>query len=100
MVFAGSSGWSRLNCNMAEKSDGKHNCKFQMCYGLEWTKHDRISVIYFFAAEARKNPTINEERLHALCILTYSDNQELQRSAALCFAEISDRSKYSVYSQT
>ena len=41
-----------------------------------------------------KVPTINDDRLKSLCILTYSDNVELQRSAALCFAEFSDRSKY------
>ena len=40
-----------------------------------------------------KVPTINDDRLKSLCILTYSDNVELQRSAALCFAEFSDRSK-------
>ncbi|XP_077989675.1 uncharacterized protein LOC144444144 [Glandiceps talaboti] len=35
--------------------------------------------------------TINEDRLRALLILTYSENTELQRSAALCYAEISER---------
>lgn len=42
-----------------------------------------------------KDATINGERLRALCILTYSDNLELQRSAALCYAEISAKSEYS-----
>ena len=36
--------------------------------------------------------SLNDERLRALCILTYSDNTELQRSAALCFAELSESS--------
>lgn len=38
-----------------------------------------------------KGVSINEERLRALCILSYSDNTDLQRSAALCFAELGER---------
>ena len=46
-------------------------------------------VVYLDAGQV---PVISEEHLRALQILTYSDNEELQRSAALCFVEISERS--------
>ncbi|PIK33885.1 putative vacuolar protein 8 [Apostichopus japonicus] len=36
-------------------------------------------------------PVLTPQRLRALCILTYSENSDLQRSAALCLAEISER---------
>lgn len=45
-------------------------------------------------SEANGEPVLTDEHIRALCILTYSDNTELQRSAALCFTEISDRSKF------
>ncbi len=48
--------------------------------------------VYILSDESKK-PTISDEHLRALCILTYSDNAELQRSAALCFAELSERSE-------
>ena len=54
----------------------------------------RIMLLQFVFTEQSKNPTINEQRLRALCILTYSDNEELQRSAALCYAEVSEKSRF------
>lgn len=54
------------------------------------------NLLQYLESEGIDNPTINDERLRALCILTYSDNEELQRSAALCYAEISDRMKAAV----
>ena len=47
----------------------------------------------FLFTEYEEKPTISEERLEALCTLTYSENSDLQRSAALCLAEISERCK-------
>ena len=44
-----------------------------------------------------KETGMTADRLRALCILTYSDNIGLQRSAALCFAELSTRSKDMLY---
>jgi len=55
--------------------------------------HDLLA--YLDSADS-KEPTINDARLKALCVLTYSDNDTLQRSAALCFAEISDRMRSAV----
>ena len=48
----------------------------------------------FLIAEANGDPVLCEEHVRAMCILSYSDNAELQRSAALCFTEVSERSKY------
>lgn len=36
---------------------------------------------------------INEDSLLNLCTLAYSDNVDLQRSAALCFSEFSEKCK-------
>ena len=52
-----------------------------------------VTVLCVHVVGEAKDPSINDERLQALCILTYSDNVELQRSAALCFAEISQLSE-------
>ncbi|XP_071503216.1 uncharacterized protein [Diadema antillarum] len=48
-------------------------------------------LLNYLNRECEEKPTISEERLEALCTLTYSENADLQRSAALCLAEISER---------
>ncbi|XP_030830696.1 vacuolar protein 8 [Strongylocentrotus purpuratus] len=48
-------------------------------------------LLHYLNREYEEKPTISEERLEALCTLTYSENADLQRSAALCLAEISER---------
>ena len=40
--------------------------------------------------------TISEDKLRDLCTLAYSDNVDLQRSAALCFSELSEKCELSV----
>lgn len=53
---------------------------------VELSSVTRIRVLDTSSARA-----LNAERLQSLCTLAYSDNAELQRSAALCFSEISER---------
>jgi len=36
---------------------------------------------------------LSDDKLQSLCTLAYSDNIDLQRSAALCFSEISEKSE-------
>ena len=38
-------------------------------------------------------PSLSDDKLQSLCTLAYSENVDLQRSAALCFSEISERSE-------
>lgn len=47
----------------------------------------------FFSSDEKAEPVLSSEHIRALSILTYSDNAELQRSAALCMLEISERCK-------
>lgn len=47
----------------------------------------------FFSSDEKAEPVLSSEHIRALSILTYSDNAELQRSAALCTLEISERCK-------
>ncbi|XP_070533914.1 uncharacterized protein [Ptychodera flava] len=57
-------------------------------------EEERIAVndlLSYLNKDNGEKTTINDDRLRALLILTYSDNVELQRSAALCYAEISER---------
>ncbi|CAH1774891.1 unnamed protein product [Owenia fusiformis] len=58
---------------------------------MEEEKRAVQNLLLYLDSEENINPSINEERFRALCILTYSDNTELQRSAALCFAEFGER---------
>ncbi|XP_033640606.1 vacuolar protein 8-like [Asterias rubens] len=48
-------------------------------------------LLNYLNREYEEKPTLSEERLRAINILTYSHNDDLQRSAALCLAEISER---------
>ncbi|XP_022101489.1 vacuolar protein 8-like [Acanthaster planci] len=48
-------------------------------------------LLNYLNREYEEKPTLSEERLRAINILTYSRNDDLQRSAALCLAEISER---------
>ena len=50
-------------------------------------------LLLLFFPEETKNPVLDENHVRALGILTFSDNTELQKSAALCYSEISDKSK-------
>lgn len=49
---------------------------------------------FFNSSDEKAEPVLSSEHIRALSILTYSDNAELQRSAALCMLEISERCKY------
>ncbi|OWF43479.1 vacuolar protein 8-like [Mizuhopecten yessoensis] len=51
------------------------------------------NLLHYLEHEANGEPVLNEEHVRALSILAYSDNVELQKSAALCFTEISERTK-------
>ena len=51
--------------------------------------HKKWSV---FSGEV-KSPVLTDEHIRALKILTFSDNRDLQRSAALCYSEVSEKSK-------
>ncbi|KAJ8322256.1 hypothetical protein KUTeg_000727 [Tegillarca granosa] len=65
-------------------------------YGMILLDNEKVAVqnlLRYLEEEANGNPVLTDEHIRALCILTYSDNTELQRSAALCFTEISDRMK-------
>ncbi|KAJ8020767.1 Vacuolar protein 8 [Holothuria leucospilota] len=48
-------------------------------------------LLTYLNREHEMKPVLTPQRLRALCILTYSENADLQRSAALCLAEISER---------
>ena len=39
--------------------------------------------MYYFFLEANSDPVLTEEHIRAMCILTYSDNEELQRDRHL-----------------
>lgn len=54
--------------------------------------HEYKSDFFNFSDE-KAEPVLSSEHIRALSILTYSDNAELQRSAALCMLEISERCK-------
>ena len=69
-------------------------CHIKLYFNSLIAPTPRSFTFYVYVSADSKDPSINAERLRALCILTYSDNVELQRSAALCFAELSERSEY------
>ncbi|XP_066268414.1 uncharacterized protein [Branchiostoma lanceolatum] len=54
-------------------------------------EREAVNRLLRFLEQKEEKPLLTDERLHALCTLSYSDNVELQRSAALCFSEISSR---------
>ncbi|XP_078584645.1 uncharacterized protein LOC144866825 [Branchiostoma floridae x Branchiostoma japonicum] len=54
-------------------------------------EREAVNRLLRFLEQKEEKPHLTDERLHALCTLSYSDNVELQRSAALCFSEISSR---------
>ncbi|XP_033727812.1 vacuolar protein 8-like [Pecten maximus] len=51
------------------------------------------NLLHYLEHEANGDPVLNDEHVRALSILASSDNVELQKSAALCYTEISERSK-------
>ncbi|XP_053383044.1 uncharacterized protein LOC123539888 [Mercenaria mercenaria] len=51
------------------------------------------NLLLYLEDEDTKNPVLDENHIRALGILTFSDNTELQKSAALCYSEISDKMK-------
>ncbi|KAL4217568.1 Vacuolar protein 8 [Mactra antiquata] len=51
------------------------------------------NLLRYLEDEETKNPVLDENHIKALSILTYSDNTDLQRSAALCYSEISEKMK-------
>ncbi|XP_072042149.1 uncharacterized protein [Amphiura filiformis] len=48
-------------------------------------------LLNYLNREYEEKPVLSKDRQHALSILTYSHNEDLQRSAALCLAELSER---------
>ena len=58
-------------------------------------------VVIFLCMFTGPGPSsIGEESLLNLCTLAYSDNVDLQRSAALCFSEFSEKCKHYVGSES
>ncbi|XP_052765504.1 uncharacterized protein LOC128206849 isoform X1 [Mya arenaria] len=51
------------------------------------------NLLLYLEDEETVNPVLDENHVRALGILTYSDNLELQKSAALCYREISEKMK-------
>ncbi|XP_052272427.1 uncharacterized protein LOC127872947 [Dreissena polymorpha] len=51
------------------------------------------NLLLYLEDEETKTPVLDEHHTRALGILTYSDNMELQKSAALCYSEISGKMK-------
>ncbi|KAK6167613.1 hypothetical protein SNE40_021596 [Patella caerulea] len=49
------------------------------------------NLLSYLETESSQETILNEEHIRALSILTFSDNEELQRSAALCYTEIANR---------
>ncbi|XP_046332262.2 vacuolar protein 8-like isoform X1 [Haliotis rufescens] len=63
-------------------------------YGTLLLDDERIAVenlLTYLETENCNDAVVSPQHLRALCILTYSDNNDLQRSAALCFAEFSEK---------
>ncbi|KAK3087016.1 hypothetical protein FSP39_000370, partial [Pinctada imbricata] len=65
-------------------------------YGMILLDNERQAVqnlLQYLENESSGEPVLTKEHVRAMCILSYSDNAELQRSAALCFTEVSERTK-------
>ncbi|XP_060084838.1 uncharacterized protein LOC132564182 [Ylistrum balloti] len=60
---------------------------------LENERQAVSNLLHYLEHEANGDPVLNNEHVRALSILALSDNVELQKSAALCFMEISERTK-------
>ncbi|XP_033096208.1 vacuolar protein 8-like [Anneissia japonica] len=58
---------------------------------MEEEKEAANDLLSYLNTDSGEKPTINERRFRALCVLTYSENVDLQRSAALWLAEISEK---------
>lgn len=59
---------------------------------LNWPVHSLDCVILCLSSDqSRSAVTLSDDKLLNLCTLAYSENVDLQRSAALCFSEISER---------
>ncbi|XP_065843575.1 uncharacterized protein [Oscarella lobularis] len=54
-------------------------------------EREAVNDLLEFLQKTEGEANITDERLQALCTLTYSENVDLQRSAALCFSEISEK---------
>ena len=50
-----------------------------------------LSFFPIFSDSNTSHKTITDDKLRDLCTLAYSDNVDLQRSAALCFSELSEK---------
>ena len=59
-----------------------------------------IHVYYVHIDSNNSYKTISEDKLRDLCTLAYSDNVDLQRSAALCFSELSEKCKFHTHTHT
>jgi vacuolar protein 8 len=59
-------------------------------------ERDAVNDLLKFLQNDEVSTEITSDRLSALRTLAYSDNVDLQRSAALCFSEISERSRLCV----
>lgn len=63
-------------------------------YGMILLDNEKQAVqnlLQYLEKDEKAEPVLSSEHIRALSILTYSDNAELQRSAALCTLEISER---------
>ncbi|KAL3892206.1 hypothetical protein ACJMK2_004438 [Sinanodonta woodiana] len=60
---------------------------------LDSEKQAVKSLLLYLENVETKNFVLKGDQIRALNVLTYSDNVELQRSAALCFSEISQKMK-------
>ncbi|XP_046569813.1 vacuolar protein 8-like [Haliotis rubra] len=63
-------------------------------YGTLLLDDERVAVenlLAYLETDNCSDPVVSPQHLRALSILTYSDNDDLQRSAALCFAEFSEK---------
>jgi hypothetical protein len=69
---------------------------------LRETERDAVTSLLQYLEQGGdlNNPhkTISADKLRDLCTLAYSDNVDLQRSAALCFSELSEKCKSSFLS--
>jgi vacuolar protein 8 len=60
---------------------------------LRETERDAVSSLLQYLEQDATNSyrSISDDKLRDLCTLAYSDNVDLQRSAALCFSELSEK---------
>ncbi|XP_013398907.1 vacuolar protein 8 [Lingula anatina] len=89
-----------ITCGCYPKPDGSVEDDANDPELLEGERRAVQNLLMYLENDLGDSPTINEERLRALRVLTFSDNDELQQSAALCYAEISERMTEAVTSET